>query len=313
MFKVGDKVRMLRSSEEGIIVRIKGAIIDIETTDGFELPVVASDLSKISEAENHYFNVSQSQKEATSALDQIIERKKPAIEQIGLAFEIVNDFLIRPYFINEFNKEVLFVLSLKKNGLYVNFASGQAGAESEIRIYEDLNKNTFEEWSKWHIDLLFFGKGKEVLQKRAIEIKIKASSLFKEEISFPFSKKKGFIQAISLIQEDLSSDVKLTAESFYESYSFNKTKTIDLHAEKIGLQLGNPEEIFEQQKSFFIKEIDKAIVENIMEITLIHGVGNGHFKNFIHKYLSSHDQVEWFKEAQKEKFGYGATIAHFKP
>jgi hypothetical protein len=299
MFKVGDKVRMLRSSEEGVVVRIKGSIIDIETTDGFELPVVASDLSKVSEVENKYFNVSQS--------------KKPVIEQIGLAFESVNDFLIRPYFINQFNKEVLFVLSLKKNGVYVNFASGQAGPESEIRIYEDLNKNTFEEWSKWQIDLLFFGKSKEMLQKKSIEIKLKTASLFKEEVSFPFSEKKGFIQLISLKQEENKSDVKQIGDSTFESYSFNKTKTVDLHAEKIGLVLGNPDEIFEQQKSFFIKEIDKAIVENLLEITLIHGVGNGHFKNFIHKYLSSHEQVEWFKEAQKEKFGYGATIAHFKP
>jgi hypothetical protein len=284
MFKVGDKVRMLRSSEEGVIIKIKGNIIDIETTDGFELPVIASDLSKVSDAEKEYFQVSTTQKAASSALDDIIESKKPILEQVGLGFEKVNDFLIRPYFINEFNKDILFIISIKSKGIYVNFAAGQVNAKSEGRIYEDLNKNEFEDWSKIKLELLFFGKEKESTDRKTFEID---SSVNKIGLKEPLA--------------------------FYDNYSFNKTRTVDLHAEKIGLQLGNPDEIFEQQKNYFIKEIDKAIVDNLLELTLIHGTGNGHFKNFIHKYLSSHDQVEWFKEAQKETFGYGATVAHFKP
>jgi hypothetical protein len=316
MFKVGDKVRMLRSSEEGVIIKIKGNIIDIETTDGFELPVIASDLSKVSDAEKEYFQVSTTQKAASSALDDIIESKKPILEQVGLGFEKVNDFLIRPYFINEFNKDILFIISIKSKGIYVNFAAGQVNAKSEGRIYEDLNKNEFEDWSKIKLELLFFGKEKESTDRKTFEIKLKASTLFNNKLTFPFSNKSGFVHTISLVQEIDSSVNKIGLKeplAFYDNYSFNKTRTVDLHAEKIGLQLGNPDEIFEQQKNYFIKEIDKAIVDNLLELTLIHGTGNGHFKNFIHKYLSSHDQVEWFKEAQKETFGYGATVAHFKP
>ena len=313
MFNVGDKVRMLRSSEEGVIIRIKGNIIDIETTDGFELPVVASDLSKISEVENQYFQVSSQKVAASSALDEIIESKKPIVEEINFGFERVNDFLIRPYIINEFNKEVFFVISIKTKGVYVNFASGNVKPKSENRIYEDLNKNEFDNWSKMKLELMFFEKDKESLDARAFDVKMKASTLFKEEVAFPFSNKKGFIHTISIAQPINLNEKIGDSSNFYESYSFNKTKTVDLHAEKIGLQLGNPDEIFEQQKSYFIKEVDKGIAENVLEITFIHGVGNGHFKNYIHKYLSSHEQVEWFKEAQKEKFGYGATVAHFKP
>jgi dsDNA-specific endonuclease/ATPase MutS2 len=48
------------------------------------------------------------------------------------------------------------------------------------------------------------------------------------------------------------------------------------------------------------------------EITFIHGVGNGIMRMEIHKRLSKNPQVQFFKDAMKEKFGYGATLVKLK-
>ncbi|WP_341225106.1 Smr/MutS family protein [uncultured Arcticibacterium sp.] len=311
-FKIGDRVRMLRSSEEGIVVKIKGDFIDIETTDGFELPTMASELVIVAEAEKEYFNVSETKK-SEEVMERIIERNRVYKKQVSIAFEQINDFLLRPYFINETSKEISFVLSLSKNGEFLNFVTGNCASESETRIYEDLKKEDFENWSKWKMDLVFFEKEKLNEPLRTIEFKLKATNLFKNKTDFPFSERTGFLRTISLAPKEDQVESPKPENPFYDVYAFNKTEIFDLHAEKLEIQSDNPDVIFNKQKSYFTKKIDSAVADSLVELTVIHGVGNGHLKNFIHKHLASHEQVEWFKEAQKEKFGYGATLVHFKP
>jgi dsDNA-specific endonuclease/ATPase MutS2 len=48
------------------------------------------------------------------------------------------------------------------------------------------------------------------------------------------------------------------------------------------------------------------------EIVFIHGVGNGVLKQEIQKKLAGNKNVAWFQDAQKEKFGYGATRIKIK-
>jgi dsDNA-specific endonuclease/ATPase MutS2 len=48
------------------------------------------------------------------------------------------------------------------------------------------------------------------------------------------------------------------------------------------------------------------------EIVFIHGVGNGILRMEIHKRLGKHAYVQFFKDAMKEKFGYGATLVKLK-
>jgi dsDNA-specific endonuclease/ATPase MutS2 len=48
------------------------------------------------------------------------------------------------------------------------------------------------------------------------------------------------------------------------------------------------------------------------EIIFIHGVGNGTLRNELHKRLSGHKNVKYYEDAQKEKFGYGATKVKIK-
>ena len=57
---------------------------------------------------------------------------------------------------------------------------------------------------------------------------------------------------------------------------------------------------------------EKAIGLNYAKITIIHGVGTNTLKQKIWKAVSGHPHVKTYYEAQKEKFGYGATEIVFR-
>jgi dsDNA-specific endonuclease/ATPase MutS2 len=72
------------------------------------------------------------------------------------------------------------------------------------------------------------------------------------------------------------------------------------------------EDILAFQLQVFEQRLDEAIVAGASEVVFIHGVGNGVLRNEVQKRLSKHPHVEYFKDAKKEKFGYGATLAKIK-
>jgi hypothetical protein len=54
--RIGDKVRLLRGTEEGIIVSIKGNIVEVEIEDGFTIPAVKSEIVLIDSKEAESFD-----------------------------------------------------------------------------------------------------------------------------------------------------------------------------------------------------------------------------------------------------------------
>jgi hypothetical protein len=89
---------------------------------------------------------------------------------------------------------------------------------------------------------------------------------------------------------------------------------IDLHIEQIAAHHASlsKEEILTLQVDYFRKNLERAIAHNMEEITFIHGVGNGVLKNAVHKELSSIKTIKWFSDAQKDKYGYGATLVKIR-
>ena len=87
---------------------------------------------------------------------------------------------------------------------------------------------------------------------------------------------------------------------------------IDLHIETLVEDSGglNKNEIFEIQIKTFEKAVDHAIASGSVNLKIIHGIGNGALRNYIHKYLSKNDQIKYFEDADKGRFGFGATLIH---
>ncbi len=92
---------------------------------------------------------------------------------------------------------------------------------------------------------------------------------------------------------------------------YSPIKEVDLHIENLreDFEFLKPEEILPIQLELFEKALDSAIADNCDEITFIHGVGAGKLKYEISKVLSKHPHVKFYQDADKQKFGYGATKA----
>jgi hypothetical protein len=89
---------------------------------------------------------------------------------------------------------------------------------------------------------------------------------------------------------------------------------VDLHIDKIAPNAKNMtnSEIIDMQLRTFERALDNAIASNMDEIIFIHGAGNGILRREIQKRLSENPFVKFYQDAQKEKFGFGATLARLK-
>ncbi|NNF22399.1 MAG: Smr/MutS family protein, partial [Saprospiraceae bacterium] len=87
------------------------------------------------------------------------------------------------------------------------------------------------------------------------------------------------------------------------------SQEVDLHAEALGIEENDihSTEILRQQLAVFNDSLDKAIIAGLKEITFIHGVGQGTLKKKILEEIRSRKEIKYWQDAQKEKFGYGAT------
>lgn len=89
----------------------------------------------------------------------------------------------------------------------------------------------------------------------------------------------------------------------------------DLHIEKLrpeGAEGLSNTAMLRQQLDAFEDALSRALATNMHEIIFIHGAGNGVLRKEIHRQLSRNKDIKFFEEAQKEKFGYGATLVRLK-
>lgn len=88
---------------------------------------------------------------------------------------------------------------------------------------------------------------------------------------------------------------------------------VDLHIENLRPDSGDlsASEILSIQLDAFESAFDKALAESVQNLVLIHGVGSGVLKEEIQRRLSKRKEIAHFKDAQKDRFGYGATEIRF--
>ena len=89
----------------------------------------------------------------------------------------------------------------------------------------------------------------------------------------------------------------------------------DLHLE--ALRPDNKEElsntaILRIQLDAFEDALIRALATNMHEIVFIHGLGSGTLRKEIHRQLSRNKDIKFFEDAQKGKFGFGATLVRLK-
>ncbi|MCS7018510.1 MAG: DUF2027 domain-containing protein [Cytophagales bacterium] len=325
---IGDRVRLLHDTQEGIITNfLPDNLVEIEIEEGFKIPVLRQEVVPIAKEEKIVFR-ERHKEEPVSA---------PVVSaEMGffLAFLPINDRQLSVYLINNTDIDILFNLGEVRDTNYYGLAAGYLTKRSSQKVTE-ANLDKFEKWSPLLIQAIFFKPGFTSLKEPLIrKFTFSASSFFKSKSKAPLLDKD-----CHLFQID-QKIVSINPEQIKESITERQVATapvnvsaslakhiapaampkqprqmeIDLHIEQLTKDYNkmNAAQMLEIQLKAFETALDKAILEAYDEIIFIHGVGNGTLRHEIHKRLSKHPHIAYYKDARKEKFGYGATQAKIK-
>ncbi len=346
---IGDRVRLLHSKEQGIIVGFKsGDIIEVEIEDGFKLPILKRELAVISAYEDKAF------KAAPAVVARAEEAKtKGVVAEKGLfvAFQPSNDRDVVMFLINNTDWDLPFMLSTGSERYYRGLAGGFLMAKTHVKITE-LSTANFDAWGTFTFQALFYSFG--YIPERAPFVKrfkCRADTFFKNKKKAPILDKEAYLfqlDADVLPQNIVVATVEpavtatgmpatpapqtpiigISPEKLRENMLERNTRSapvlaqqfqrptavIDLHIEQLtkDFMTLNNAQMLEMQLVAFNKQLEQGIASGMDFMTFIHGVGNGTLRTEIQRCLSKHPNVAYFEDAQKEKFGYGATRAKIK-
>lgn len=311
---VGDRVRLLRGNEEGTITKISsGGRIEIEIEDGFRIPALSSEVVVVSEAERQYFGDGK-----VTTTQEAVPVKKGSQSSSGLFLGYIplNDKDHSVYLINNTERDYVYAISEEygENSHTLGAGLSQAGTYHKL---DEKSIVKFEEWPSLYLRFIPLNRKVErTVPAFEKKVKFKASSFFRSKAKVPVLEKEGYLYQID--HQEKALDVKqlnkelspLSEESAKKEQFRRPEKEIDLHIEKLtkDYDLMSNTEMLKLQMEVFEKNLNYAMATGMDEITFIHGIGNGVLKKEIHKYLSQLDNIKYFQDTQKSRFGYGATL-----
>lgn len=317
---IGDKVRVLRGKEEGIITRIiDSKLIEIEIEDGFQIPVLKSEVVVVAKEEGDYFR----EDDMPLAASQQAKPASPARqteEGIFMAFRPLNDHVLAAYLINSTVEQVPFTVYQEQGNHFKGLSSGNLAAGAFSKLAE-VSLNNFEQWPAYIFQFLYFSNQTSRLRAPLTKkVNFKAAAFHKSKRQAPVLNTEAF--TFRLDAESTAIDPEKLKENLNEQReAASRPQTseappavVDLHIEKLsnhGASMSS-QEMLNLQLSTFEKHLDQAIAAGLDEVVYIHGVGNGTLRNAIHKKLSKMESISYFQDAQKNRFGFGATQVKIK-
>lgn len=315
---IGDKVRMIRGREEGVITRfLSNNMVEMEIEDGFRIPVLRSEVVVVSALEAIRFQDKPSMEPQKAARSEIVANKG-----FYLAFVPQNDREMALHLVNNTDWDILLTAGEEQNGGYSGLQSGLLKARTQIKLNQLYMTERFESWPTLLVQALWFRSGRAELRAPLVKrLKPRAQTFYKNKKQVPILLQNGHLFQLDEEAEKpvQASDLR---QQMLEPAGADKTASIerpsavvDLHAEALlpdGPGQRSGADLLNLQLEAFEKNLENAIAGGMDEITFIHGVGNGVLRNELHRRLGKHPGVRFFEDAQKERFGYGATKVKLK-
>lgn len=324
---IGDKVRLLRGSEEGVITQfLDGNLIEVEIEDGFGIPVMRSEVVVVAQEEEKYFQRSEASRESAKP---VVKRDPapPVASGVYLAYVQINDQQLSLHLINTTDFEMPYVLGEEANGNFRGVSSGVLGAQKTAKIMNQAVAD-FDRWPVLIFQGLYFRSSNYILREPLMRrIKHKAAAFFKSKAPAPLLNQPSFLFSIDEAANSVGGkplDPEALKESLLspkeEAQAKNQIKLtrppaqVDLHIEELtdAHDTMNNGDMLSLQLQTFEEKLDQALATGMDEITFVHGVGSGTLRREIQKRLSGMKSILFFQDAQREKFGYGATLVRLK-
>ncbi|GAA4835143.1 Smr/MutS family protein [Algivirga pacifica] len=318
---IGDRVRSIGGNEEGIVTGfISEREVEVEIEDGFRIPFLRAELVLVSKDETKAFG------DNPTPLEDSSKKNKPQIpvyaeKGIFLAFTHLNDKLLELHLINNTDLTIPVLLGSEKKGMYEGIYVGGLNPKTHKKVHQ-LNLDDFEQWPLLIVQGLLFKAGLSIAREPLVrKLKFKAQAFMKSKKEVPMLGMDGYVFQLDVEElgeldaDQLKNGILESDQPAQEQIEMPKApKTeIDLHAEALGIEGADEKNILSLQILHFEKELEAAIAHDKPAITFIHGVGAGILKQEIEKRLKKYkEHIEFFQEAQKEKFGYGAIKIKLK-
>lgn len=345
-FKVGDKVKFLNENGGGVIKAvIDSKLVKIETDDGFEMPVLTTELIMDFRAEGQKVETFPVPVHSPVQQPREVEEEEDRVSGInpwGTIKEEKGIYLVfEPHerqwvltgkmdvvLINHTSYDILYNLFLEQDGQLRGIDFSSVPFESKI-VIDTIDRDEIEDWTKGFLQVMFHkDQPDKVFFPVHSVIDIKPNRFFKE----------GSYRTSTLIQSR-SILISIAPESTFEAASFSEISrksalqgtaktadpvkekplidkhrtnlgeaTVDLHiGELIDNILGlSSHDMFNIQLNYFKKALESAIGNEYQKVTFIHGIGNGVLKNAIIEELEEYEGTE-NRMASISKFGVGAV------
>ncbi len=324
---IGDKVRLLRGSEEGVITQfLEGNLIEVEIEDGFGIPVMRSEVVVVAQEETKYFQRPDLPREAAKPMAKQ-DSAPPVASGVYLAYVQINDQQLSLHLVNTTDFEMPYVLGEETNGNFRGVSSGVLSAQSTVKIMNQAVAD-FDRWPVLIFQGLYFRSGNYLLREPLMRrIKHKAAAFFKSKATAPLLNQPSFLFSIDEAANSVGGQ-PLNPEALKESLLSSKEEAraknqikltrppaqVDLHIEELTdtHDTMNNGDMLNLQLQTFEEKLDQALATGMDEITFVHGVGSGTLRREIQKRLSGMKSILYFQDAQREKFGYGATLVRLK-
>ncbi len=328
---IGDKVRSMRGNEEGVVTAFPNALeVEVEIEDGFRIPYLRSDLVLVNAEERSYFRQEVPNDKKTA--NQVHKKARQTVQAqkgLYLAFVHYNDKIVDLCFINNTDMSIAFSIGEAHERIFY----GVKQAILEPRSFQNIQQlelAKFEDWPAYVVQALSFHKGvynyQSPLEKK---IKLKASTFHKSKREAPVINQKAYLFQLDgenlppIDANKLKTEILTKSEKEYftpqkSDIAFQAKRSgkleIDLHIEKLTPHHTtlSKDSILEIQLEAFERTFDQAIAEGVDELIVIHGVGTGKLRLEVQRKLSGHPNIEYFKDARRERFGYGATAIKIK-
>jgi len=317
---VGSKVRMLHGMGEGIITKIQGDQAVVLLNEGLEIPLRIKDLVTIA-TRHEEVQIQKADPKVAPMLASRNSRMFFVKEGVFLAGFHTSPILVDFYLVNHSDFElfvVIYKIGRPVNQFYSTLvvkpkSACQIPGAQPLKETHHLVGLAFQ-ILKYHPDQ------PEMVPVTEYRLAFSQVEWDKTKREVPILEKDGYL--IQMDAEPIVIDPKALQDKMMnpepkavlpvvKSKGYIEFREVDLHIENLVPDYGNltASQMLDSQLTSFEKALDKAILDGVSRLILIHGVGSGILKDEIHRRLGKHPAVKHFKDAQREKFGYGATEA----
>ncbi len=343
MYKLGDKVKFLNAVGGGTITKvISKNMVHVENEDGFEIPVLTSEIIMSNEEQSGIeAGISEPAPEKPvpekkknvgkfETTEPVMPLKGHDEPEFYLAFLPENsrnplDGQTRVYLINNSNFFLLYHFSQFNGNEYISRESGKLEPNMKLLI-ETISQAEITNLPDYCFQLIFFSERAEKMELPLVKTvninpvkfykqgSFEKSGFFKEQVMLFKLNETGMDKAID---ELTTKQVRQVIRQKEPSLQSEKKKEmpdvveVDLHMhELIDTTAGlSSKEMLDLQMKKFKEEMEAAISSHIVKkVIFIHGLGNGTLKQELRRELSIRYRKYPYQDASFQEYGYGATM-----